>query len=126
MIEVLRKIGYLEFEEKFSTEEACLAFIASQKWKEGYVCRKCGHTHYCEGPTPFSRRCTRCKHNESATAHTVFHRCRIPLTEAVRMAWLVCNRPKISSYELSHQFHIRQMTCWRLKRKIEECMAEGE
>lgn len=122
MIELFRNISPFDFEQLFSTEEACLQYLAAEKWKNGYVCRKCGHTHYCEGPTPYSRRCTRCKHNESATAHTVFHRCHLPLTEVFRMAWLVCNRPGISSYELSRLFNLRQMTCWRLKHKVEECL----
>ncbi len=124
MIESLRNISPLDFEQLFGTEDACLQYLASEKWKDGYVCRKCGNTHYCEGPTPYSRRCTRCKHNESATAHTVFHRCHLPITEAFRLAWLVCTRPGISSYELAKYFKLRQMTCWRLKRKVEECLHE--
>jgi hypothetical protein len=124
MIESLRNISPLDFEQLFGTEEACLQYLASEKWKDGYVCRKCGNTNYCEGPTPYSRRCTRCKHNESATAHTVFHRCHLPIAEAFRLAWLVCTRPGISSYELAKQFNLRQMTCWRLKRKVEECLQE--
>ncbi|NLH52721.1 MAG: transposase [Bacteroidales bacterium] len=122
MIESLKNISPSDFDKLFITEEACLEFLAAEKWKEGYVCRKCGHTNYCEGSTPYSRRCTRCKHNESATAHTVFHKCHLPIKEAIRLAWLVCSQPGISSYELSRQFNIRQMTCWRLKRKVEECM----
>ncbi|HZX63117.1 MAG TPA: transposase [Bacteroidales bacterium] len=108
--------------EKFQTEDACLSFISGQKWADGYTCRKCGNTNYCKGKSPYSRRCTRCKHEESATAHTLFHRCHIPITEAFRIAYTVCHDPGISSYELSRQLERRQMTCWKLKSRLMECL----
>jgi len=112
----------LEFESTFSSDEKCLEFLADEKWREGYVCRKCGHTNYCKGKTAFSRRCTRCKHDESATAHTIFHRCKINLTEAFEIAYMVCSTPKISTYDLSRKLDKRQMTCWKFKKKITECI----
>jgi len=108
--------------EKFQTDDACLSFISGQKWADGYTCRKCGNTNYCKGKSPYSRRCTRCKHEESATAHTLFHRCHIPITEAFRIAYTVCHDPGISSYELSRQLERRQMTCWKLKSRLMECL----
>jgi len=112
----------LEFESAFSDEDKCLEFLADQKWKDGYVCKKCGHTNYCKGKTPFSRRCTRCKSDESATAHTIFHRCKIPLTNAFEIAYTVCRQPDVSTYELARQIDKRQMTCWKFKKKITECI----
>ncbi len=112
----------LEFESVFSSDEKCLEFLANEKWKDGYTCRKCGHTNFCKGKTPHSRRCTRCKHDESATAHTIFHRCKIDLTEAFKIAYLVCSKPKISTYDLSRKLEKRQMTCWKFKKKITECI----
>jgi hypothetical protein len=108
--------------EQFQSEADCLSFIAAQKWADGFICRKCGHTNYCKGKSEWSRRCTRCKHEESATAHTLFHRCHIPITEAFRIAYTVCHDPGISSYELSRQLERRQMTCWKLKSRLLECI----
>lgn len=106
----------------FADENACLAFLAEEKWKSGFLCRKCGHDNYCQGKKPYSRRCTRCKSEESATAHTAFHRCKIPLTEAFGIARLVCDDPHISTYEISRITDKRQMTCWKFKTKIQECL----
>jgi two-component system, sensor histidine kinase LadS len=108
--------------KSFDSEEACLKLIADQKWAEGYTCRKCGNINFCKGKTPDSRRCTRCKHEESATSHTIFHRCRVPLPEAFRIMYMVCNNPGISTYELSRQLELRQMTCWKLKSKLIQCI----
>lgn len=110
------------FTANFSTIEECLNFIADQKWANGFICRKCGHDNFCKGKTPFARRCTRCKHEESATAHTIFHRCHIPITEAFRIVYMVCHNPSVSTYELSRQIELRQMTCWKLKSRLMDCI----
>jgi hypothetical protein len=120
------KIKTKDFELQFSTELQCLEFLANEKWKSAYVCTKCGNTNYCKGKTPFSRRCTKCKHDESATAHTMFHRCKIPINEAFIMAYEVCSLPDISISNLSEKLKIRHMTCWKLKKKIMECLKENQ
>jgi len=111
-----------EFDRIFVDDASCLEWLAARKWAEGYVCRKCGHDNHCRGRKPFSKRCTRCKHEESATAHTPFHRCRIPLREAFHMAWICCHSPAITTATLSQKTDIRQMTCWKFRKKILECI----
>lgn len=106
----------------FESDERTLEFLSSIKWSNGFVCKKCGNTNYCDGKTPYSRRCTRCKNEESATSHTIFHNCKFPVSKAFYIAWNVCaGNQDISSYEYSEKLNIRQMTCWKFKKKIEEC-----
>jgi len=114
----------LNLKKKFPDEEACLKFLADFKWKDGFKCRKCGHTNYCKGKTPYSRRCTRCKKEESATAFTIFHRCKIPMTKAFEIAFMVCNNPEISSGKLSNKLEMRQMTCYTFQKKIKLCLKD--
>jgi two-component system, sensor histidine kinase LadS len=120
------RVGDNQLKDCFIDEQSCLKFLAEEKWVNGFECRKCGHTNYCQGKKPFSRRCTRCKAEESATAHTVFHRCKIPLVDAFEMVRLVCSDPGVSSYEISRKADIRQMTCWKFKSKIQECLKDPE
>lgn len=122
MKSLFKNISIIEFDDLFSTDEKCFEFLAGKKWENGFICRKCGHTNYCKGKKPYSRRCTKCKSEESATAHTAFHKCKLPLTEAFKITYLVCNNPDISTYKLSDKFNIRQMTCWKFKKKIIECI----
>jgi two-component system, sensor histidine kinase LadS len=127
MTPFFREISLLQLEEVLVDENRCLEFIASEKWRQGFVCRKCGNDNYCNGKKPFSRRCTRCKHEESATSHTIFHGCHLPLRQAFRLAYQVCHDPEVSTYELARQLNTRQMTCWKLKKKMMECIqAHGE
>ena len=121
---LFKNIGIIEFDNIFSTEDKCLQFLAGEKWRDGFVCRKCGHTNFCKGKKPYSHRCTKCKTEESATAHTAFHKCKFPLTYAFKITYLVCNKPDISTYKLSNDLNMRQMTCWKFKKKITECIDE--
>ena len=125
MKNLFKHVDHIRFEEQFSSEEQCLAFLADTKWGKGFVCRKCGNDSYCRGKRPYSRRCTKCKAEESATAHTVFHACKFPLNLAFELMYQVCHRPDISSYELSRILETRQMTCWRFKKKLTECLEEN-
>ncbi len=109
-------------EDAFRNEERCLEMIAAAKWRDGYICHSCDNTNFCKGKKPYSRRCTRCKKEESPTAHTIFHGCHMPLTQAFRMAYTLCNSPETSSYALSREFDTRQMTCWKFKKKIIDCI----
>ncbi len=127
MGDLFKNIDDEEFADKFSTNEDCLHFLADKKWEAGFVCKKCANTNFCKGKTLYARRCTRCKHEESATAHTIFHRCHIPLAEAFRIAYMVCCNPSVSTYELSRQIELRQMTCWKLKSRLVTCLkSRGE
>ncbi len=126
MLTIFDKINIKQFQTFFDDEEKCLAFLAEEKWHDGFVCRNCGNTKYCSGKTPYSRRCTRCKKEESATAHTIFHRCKIYLPDAFKLAHLVCNSPEISTVELSNTLQMRQMTCWSFKKKVTQCIDERE
>jgi hypothetical protein len=122
MAEFLKQITPIELDVLTGDEQHLLRFISEEKWKSGFACRKCGNTNYCKGKTPYSRRCTRCKKEESATAHTIFHGCHLPLTQAFRLAYEVCQDPGISTYELARQLETRQMTCWKLKKRMMECI----
>jgi hypothetical protein len=115
-----------EFAMKFSTDMDCLQWLARLKWEEGFVCKKCGHTNFCDGSTPFSKRCTRCKHTESATAHTAFHRCKIPLTEAFKLLYQTIEESGESIRAVAKKNDLRNMTCWRLTHKFQSCLQEGD
>lgn len=119
-------IPLLRFKSLFPNEETCLDLLSGIKWKDGFVCQKCGNTNYCHGKLPHSRRCTKCKKEESVTANTLFHRCKIPLNKAFEIAFLVCNVDDISSYKLSRRTDIRHMTCYHFQKKVQACKAQGE
>ncbi len=109
--------------EMFENDEKCLEFLADIKWEKGFVCRKCGNTNYCSGKTPHSRRCTKCKTEESASVGTIFHNIKFPISKAFYIACKVCKGSEdVSTYELARRLSLRQMTCWNFKKKIQNAL----
>ncbi|NLO71760.1 MAG: transposase [Porphyromonadaceae bacterium] len=103
--------------------DKALRFIADIKWEKGFVCRKCGHTNFCSGKTFAARRCTRCKKEESATAHTIFHNCKFPVNKAFYIVYTVCiEKKRLSANDLASELELNPITCWKFRKKIQECV----
>jgi len=107
----------------FQSDDKCLEFLADIKWPDGFICRKCGNSNHCPGKTPHSRRCTKCKSEESVTSGTIFHNCKFPVSKAFYIAYNVCkSETDISSYEFARRLSLRQMTCWKFKDRIKKTL----
>jgi hypothetical protein len=114
-----------QLKELFQSDEKCLEFLADLKWRDGFVCRKCVNANYCPGKTPHSRRCTKCKTEESATTGTIFHNCKFPVSKAFYIAYNVCKgKEDFSTYEFARRLSLRQMTCWNFKTKIQHALQQ--
>jgi hypothetical protein len=114
-----------KLKELLNSDEKCLQFLAELKGTDGFTCRKCGNTNYCNGKTPHSRRCTKCKTEESATTGTIFHNCKFPVSKAFYIAYNVCKgTQEISTYEFARRLSLRQMTCWNFKAKIQNALSQ--
>lgn len=117
-------VNSIRFYQHFTSGKACYEYLARIKWNgDEFVCKKCGNTHYCKGRQPFSRRCTRCKYDESPTAGTMFDKVKFSLLIAFHIAFKISTKKKgMSSEELSEEYEIRQKTCWEFKWKIQQAM----
>jgi len=120
-----KEISEAQLDELFNNDDKCLEFLADLKWEDGFTCRKCGNTNSCPGKSPHSRRCTKCKTEESATSGTIFHNCKFPVSKAFYIAYTVCKKKEdISTYEYARRLSLRQMTCWKFKTKIKQALEE--
>lgn len=119
-----RGVNSINFYKRFKDDKDCYNYLADIKWPdENFKCKKCGHNKYCSGKKPFSRRCIKCRYDESPTARTMFDKCKFSLLVAFHIAFKISVRKKgMSSLELSKEFGLRQVTCWRFKRKIQKAM----
>jgi transposase-like protein len=117
-------VNSIKFYNRFRTDEDCYKYLSDIKWDgEVYICKKCGNLHYCKGKKPYSRRCTRCKYDESPTAGTMFDKCKFSLLIAFHIAFKISTKKKgMSTLELSEEYELRQKTCWDFKLKIQQAM----
>ncbi|WP_375416551.1 7TM diverse intracellular signaling domain-containing protein [uncultured Hymenobacter sp.] len=118
-----QEVDFGEFSQIYPDKDACLTYLATLKWADGYRCRKCGYEKYCDGREPHSRRCTRCRYVESATAYTLLQKCKFPIIKALYAAFLIySHQGNYSSQELSRLLDLRQGTCWSFSQKVSEAM----
>jgi transposase-like protein len=83
----------IEFEARFSTEEACRDYLLRLRWPDGFRCPACGH----ERAWPVRKvwlQCARCGRQTSATAGTIFQDTRKPLRLWFRAMWQYWGGPE--------------------------------
>ena len=70
-----------QFQEAFSDEASCAAFMFKRRWPDGFVCPACGKRRVAALKSrPRLHECLDCGRQTSVTAGTVMHRSRLPLT----------------------------------------------
>lgn len=117
------KCSIIEFRKQFDSDAACLAYLANQKWGNGYSCRKCNHPEYKKGDMHIDRRCKKCGYNESPTSNTLFHSIKMPLTIAFEMLFRISvNKKGISSIALSREYGVNQKTAYHFRQKVQDGM----
>lgn len=75
-----------EFEERFTSEDACLEYLASLRWPGGFVCPKC-RANQAWRTKRWLWHCRNCGTQTSVTAGTIFHGTRKPLRLWFRTMW---------------------------------------
>jgi len=111
----------IEFEERFATEAACVAYVREKKWPDGFRCSKCGGRE--SWPVRRVEECAGCGHQESVTAGTLFHQTRKPLRLWFRAITLwVTSKRGLSAKELSRQLGLHYETAWHWCHRLRACV----
>lgn len=118
-----KALSIKDFRKKFKTEEDCVSYLVEAKWGDGYQCVKCGCEQYVKGRQWFYRRCSKCKYDESVTANTMFHKCKLGLLRAFEIGFRISVKKKgMSTNELAKEFDCQQRSAWLLKAKYQNAM----
>lgn len=119
-----RGVNSIKFYKCFSSDEDCYKYLSEIKWEgDDFTCKKCGNRSYHNGHLPYSRKCNKCKHDESPTAGTMFDKVKFSLLVAFHIAFKISTKKKgMSSEELSEEYEVRQKTCWEFKWKVQQAM----
>ena len=117
----------IKFNKRFTSDADCFLYLSTIKWEKGYSCKRCGNVNYIKGVKPFSRRCSSCKYDESPTAGTMFDKVKFPMLIAFHIVFKIATKIKgMSTLELSHEFELRQPTCWEFKWKVQQAMQSSK
>ena len=80
-----------EFATRFSSEEACRAYLTQLRWPEGFRCPACGAAKAWPVRAVLWQ-CAACGRQTSVTAGTIFQDTRLPLTTWFRAMWWVTSQ----------------------------------
>jgi transposase-like protein len=81
----------MEFESRFSSEDACADYLVALRWPDGFVCPSCsGRKAWRTGRLLFH--CAGCGHQASVIAGTIFQGTRKPLQLWFRAMWWITNQ----------------------------------
>ena len=122
-LNIFRGVNSIKFNQRFKSDNDCLEYLAEVKWQNGYKCKRCENDKFGNGKHIHNRRCTKCRYDESPTVGTMFEKLKFSILIAFHIVFKISTKKKgMSSLELSHEFELRQMTCWSFKQKVQQVM----
>jgi len=114
--------SFIKFSQRFNDDLACKSYLADLKWVNGFVCRKCQCERFTQRKD-FTRTCANCKHNESPTANTAFHKVKFGIQKAFFITFEMVNSTKsMSASQISKRYEITRKTAWLFMHKIRKVM----
>lgn len=116
--------------KKFPTEESCIAFLESIRWKGGIICPYCGSVKTCNHNTKVSEtrnakrhQCQDCHKSFSVTVGTIFHHTHLDLRKWFWMISMMLNAKKgISACQVARELEMRRPTVWLKMHQIRSAM----
>ncbi len=82
-------LTYREFVKMFPDNKSCANFLYKLRWKDEFICPKCGVLSEPWNQTHHRLVCPQCRHQTTVTTGTIFERTRTPLTTWLEVAWHV-------------------------------------
>jgi transposase-like protein/ribosomal protein L37AE/L43A len=114
---------YDEFEKRFAREEDCRKYLYELRFPKGYHCPKCGNGKSWEvGETLYE--CSKCGHQASIIAGTIFQDTRKPLrTWFIAIWWITTQKYGASAKGLQQILGLKSyQTAWMWLHKIRTAM----
>jgi ribosomal protein L37AE/L43A len=117
----------LQFQKKFSSEEACHQHMFEQRWPKEFCCPKCQHQEYYFIEKRKLFQCKGCKHQASVTAGTIMHKSHTPLLVWFWAILLVAHdKHGVSAALLSRELEVSYPTAWLMLQKIRNAMGDRD
>ncbi|ADV50960.1 hypothetical protein Celal_3705 [Cellulophaga algicola DSM 14237] len=124
-MDIFKGQNLLEFSDCFKTDNDCKEYLTNIKSKTPFKCSRCNHIA-CQTRADFSRQCNICRHTESATADTLFHKVKF----GVRKAFFICFEMATSTKSLSAsymgvRYGVTEKTARLFMLKVREAMSSS-
>ncbi len=126
-----RDMTYFEFTKRFPDENSAIDFIVATKYKDGYVCPKCGSVHKGIYHQKYNHRflyCNNCKSEFSALKGIIFENTHLDLRMWLyAMNLVLVARKGISALQLKRELGMGSyQSAWRMLHQIRKAMEKEE
>jgi transposase-like protein len=119
--------SYREFVDWFHDDAACLAYLGSLRWPNGFQCPACGLKEEAWKQTRGRLVCRACRHQTSITAGTILEKTRTPLTTWFEAAWHVTTaKSGFSAKTLERTLGTRYQVAWTILHRFRIAMFRSE
>lgn len=114
--------NYQNLLQSFSGQSECLRYLASIRWKDGFVCPRCGHSEAWQSQRGLWI-CQECEHHASVLAGTLFQDTKLPLNLWFQLIWwFMGQKSGASALSLQRNFGVGSYrTAWALLAKLRSC-----
>jgi transposase-like protein len=120
-------ISFMEFQKRFTSEEACYQYLFVMRWPEGFCCPRCGQKEYYLVSKRRLYQCKSCNYQASLTAGTVFHKTHTSLQKWFWAIFLVATDKRgYSALALMKTIDVSYPTAWLMLHKIRAAMSDRD
>ena len=111
--------------QKYSTQEACLKESNQHRWKNGFICPRCGHNKSYQLKHRHLHECTKCGCKDSPTADTIFEPTRLPLPKWFATFYLMgADKAGIFAQRLSKMIGVFWPSFYRMLRNLRQVVGD--
>ena len=119
---------WVEFLERFHSEQACRDYLEKLRWVDGLICPRCGMVSRVERMSRGRLICRECKHQATATAGTVFDKTRTELRVWFAAIWYITNQKHgVSALGLQRVLGLGSYeTAWTMLHRLRRAMVRPD
>jgi len=123
----MAETSLFDWQKRFSTEQDCIEALIEVRWPDGFVCPNCSYNKAYFIATRDLYQCSKCNHQTSITAGTIFHSTKIPLVMWFWAIYLTASdKGGISALRLAKQIGVSWPTAWKMLQKIRAAMKDRD
>lgn len=120
-------LSFMEFKNKFNSEDACREHLFKMRWQDGFKCPKCGNETYYVISTRNHYECTACHYQASVTVGTVMEKTHINLEKWFWAIYFVGRDKRgYSATLLSKELEISYKGAWFMLHRIRKAMKDRD
>lgn len=116
-------LSFIEFKNKFNSEDACRDHLFNMRYPDGFICPKCSNTHYYKVTTRNLYECSKCNYQASVIVGTVMEKSHIKLEKWFWGIYKVgIDKRGCSAIQLGRELELTYKSAWFMLHRIRQAM----